>query len=194
MATHHADPRGEQLQVMQEGFRNLMSGEVEVVSSWAEALIYGLVKSSLEEQRPWKDILSTASIWYDYLSIPQLLEGHAGNFNEQDQANAITSIANYIDRCDYLFILAPPMMIMQEESGIGNNNRELPHSSAVKTKISETKDYNTWKGRGWCALELFAMAMKTGRAAMASARDRIIRVIKFVVNSTRSPRVRRGSS
>ena len=51
---------------------------------------------SLDEQRPWKDILSTASIWYDYLSIPQLSEGPTCNLNEQDTANAIASIANYI--------------------------------------------------------------------------------------------------
>ena len=68
------------------------------------------------------------------------------------------------------------MMIMQEESGIGHNNRELPHISVVKTKTSEILDYNTWKRRGWCALELFAMAMKTSSSAKARVRERIILV------------------
>ena len=36
VSTSHADPRGEQLQVLHEGFRNLMSGEVEIVEAGSD--------------------------------------------------------------------------------------------------------------------------------------------------------------
>ena len=144
-----------------------MSGEVEIGPYWMD--VYN-DQTWGRKQKPWKDILRTASIWYDYTSIPQL------TCNLDKQENAIASIVNYVDRSDYLFILTPPLMEMQEESGIGHNSLELRHSSAIKTKTSEVIDYNTWKRRGWCALELFAMAMKTGSSAKACVRGRIIRV------------------
>ena len=147
--------------------------------------------SSTRDERPWKDILRTAFIWYDYASIPQLSDGPTCNLNEQDTANAIASITHYVDRSDYLFILTPPLMEMQEESGSGNGEQRR---SVGKTKTPKIKEYNTWLKRGWCALELFAMAMKTGDAVKACTSESIIRVIKFVVNSIRNPHVKRGSS
>ena len=36
VSSSHADPRGEQLQVLHEGFRNLMSGEVEIVEAGSD--------------------------------------------------------------------------------------------------------------------------------------------------------------
>ena len=64
---------------------------------------------------------------------------------------------------------------MQEESGFRHNDGEQP-SFEGKTKTSKIMDYNTWLKRGWCALELFAMAMKTGSSAKSSVSERIIRV------------------
>ena len=96
VSSDHADPYGEQLQVLREGFRNLISSEVEIIPYWRDVFTNTCKKQPSKEQRPWKDILPTASIWYDYLSIPQLSEGPTCNLNEQDTANAIASIANYI--------------------------------------------------------------------------------------------------
>ena len=166
----HADPHGEQLQVLREGFRNLMSGEVEITPHWLDCFLYNAITMSpTRDERPWKDILRTAFIWYDYASIPQLSDGPTCNLNEQDTANAIASIANYVDRSDYLFILTPPLMEMEDGAG------RFGH-----------KDYNTWLKRGWCALELFSMVMKTGSTAKARTHRSIIRVIKFIINTIRN--------
>ena len=81
---------------------------------------------------------------------------------------------------------------MQEESGIRHNDGEHP-SSVDKTKTPKILDYTTWLKRGWCALELFAMAMKTGTAAKACSSKSIIRVIKFIGNTIRNLHAKRGS-
>ena len=190
MSASHADPHGEQLQVLREGFRNLMSGEVDIAPYWMD---YDDDRDWLVRQKPWKDILRTASIWYDYASIPQLSEGPTCNLNKEDTANAIGSIANYIDRSDYLFILTPSLMESHEESGFGHNDGEQ-RSSAGKANTPKIKEYSTWLKRGWCVLELFAMAMKTNSSAKACASESIIRVIKFTVRVIRDLHAKRDSS
>ena len=107
----------------------------------------------VKANHPWADILPSALVWYDYISIPQLSDGPTCNLSAEDTKDAIASIASYVGRANHFFILAPPLLA--NEGPIGGDN----DSKRVKV-TAEVRSYSTWLARGWCALEHFAMAMK----------------------------------
>jgi hypothetical protein len=164
MSPSHADAAGEQIRILQDGFRNLMSGQCKVLRYWVDAMMH---KPPAKNTSPeWDTIFRGAYVWYDYLSIPQLADGPTCNLSSEDTKDAIASIANYVDQSSYFFILAPPLMANQGSSNDG-----------ITTHVkSEVRDHGSWASRGWCALELFAMAMKTDDAPKARTTESIIRV------------------
>lgn len=72
--------------------------------------------------------------WYDYFSIPQLLDSKwfVNSLQMCSQDRAIQSIPAYIDRCELFFVLCP--MVESEDR-------------------TELLGPSTWESRGWCRME-----------------------------------------
>ncbi|CAE8703195.1 unnamed protein product [Polarella glacialis] len=128
---HHPDPDFEQMKVLQEALRNLLSGEVKVNSSIIASFLFNMGKGFEEFQA---QDLHSAYIWYDYFAVPQC-NSHPSNHPETEVSafqSAVRSIPSYVDRCKYFIILAPPIF---------------------RPDLKDVLDYSTWCLRGWCRVE-----------------------------------------
>ena len=87
-------------------------------------------------------------VWIDWASIPQPSVSSLDTSTEKkeklliDQRNAINSISAYVERADFVVIVAP---------GCLHADRRDPETN-LRTKTC----YRTYRGRGWCVLEVFA--------------------------------------
>ena len=137
----HPDPKGEQLYVLCRVMERLRAGEIDSVEmDMVMSMFYKWnFRTSAEE---WKEMLERTYIWFDWLSMPQPSAEKANSKNIDririEGSKAIRSIPAYVERCDFVMILAP--------TGY--------HSDR---KVSTC--YRTWRRRGWCLLELFASMM-----------------------------------
>ncbi|CAE8695227.1 unnamed protein product [Polarella glacialis] len=132
---HHPDPDFEQMTVLQEALRNVLSGEVKIGTSLLASLFNGMGIGIDEVQA---QDLHSAYIWYDFFAVPQCLS-HASNHPETeltDFQSAIRSIPSYVDQCNYFIILAPPIL---------------------RPDLNDSLDYSTWCSRGWCRVERLVM-------------------------------------
>ncbi|CAE8630002.1 unnamed protein product [Polarella glacialis] len=133
--SHHPDPDFEQMKVLQEALRNVLSGEVKLGISAIASFLFGMGKG-LDEIKP--EDLHSAYIWYDYFAVPQC-NIHASNHPETEMNDfraAVRSIPSFVDQCKYFIILAPPIL---------------------RPDLKDLLDYSTWCSRGWCRVERLVM-------------------------------------
>eukprot|EP00971_Amphidinium_carterae_P208130 4129688-Amphidinium_carterae.1 len=138
----HPDPHGTQLRRMQQIFCTFADLKAEALfkaKEW-EAFLQGVsagvgrhVRKQEEnivrrDARTADDLakhVQAGYVWLDYHSIPQRVK-------DETFLQAVHGIPNYVDRCDYFWICAPP---------------------ALHVDLGELRDFSTWRGRGWCRLE-----------------------------------------
>ena len=75
----HPDPAAEQLAALKDVLRKLMKGDTDVM---ANAMLRFVYKFNLHTSGAvWKDMLSRAYLWFDFMSMPQPLAGGGGMHN-----------------------------------------------------------------------------------------------------------------
>ena len=137
----HPDPEGHQLRVLCCALERLRDGKVNRVDM--DPLHTIAYKHNFTTTRiEWQDMLRKTYLWIDWISMPQ---PSADKYSNQtiaklraDSAKAIRSIPAYVERSDFILILAP-----------GCNHTDRNTSTC----------FRTWRRRGWCLLELFASFM-----------------------------------
>ena len=164
----HPDPTGDQLKALQTVITKLLEGRTSVRSN---AILEGIYNSkTVISGSEWMARLPNMYVWLDYFSIPQpgasphmkqstesigmsttdhrqlFVEGaevklDADGDGEITMAelisglkNAVDSIPSYIERSSMTWVLVPP----------------IPHLDLPNTVC----DFNSWRGRGWCRMEV----------------------------------------
>jgi len=144
---NHPDPHGIQLKTFLSVMKQLASniaGRVEM--NVFHTLIYEDNYVTLSGE--WKEMLSTAYVWFDWASMPQPSACPPGTSEEKkkemeaDLGNAVKSIPAYVEKADFVAIVAP---------GCLHVDRRDP-----ETKLRTKTCYRTYRSRGWCVLEMFA--------------------------------------
>jgi hypothetical protein len=87
----------------------------------------GTIKERRDQKNHAKSLLGHGYLWMDFWSVPQK--------DFQKQSAYINRIPQFVQRCSMFIVLAPPCK--HEDTG-------------------DMTDIETWKGRGWCRLELLA--------------------------------------
>lgn len=123
----HPDPQFQQMKVLQDALKNLISGGSEVCVDLISEAVY--FRSKGIPAAEWRSV--GLFLWYDYFSCPQLERGTSGRPSPHLQ-KAIESIPVYVSRCHYFIALCPVL------------------SSPDK---DETFSDYTWSKRGWCCVE-----------------------------------------
>jgi len=96
--SNHADPRGVHTRVLCRLFQQLLQkslGDTEMDAN--HRIVYGDDRFTSSER--WWTILRDAHIWFDWFSVPQL--------DEDERRNTLASIPAYVERSDFMLILAP---------------------------------------------------------------------------------------
>ena len=120
LANQHPDPKNEQLQVLQEGLRNLLAGVAQVSQPVQSELFHGRMPCPTAS-----DFKSTPLyVWYDFLCCPQ----DASECASRNRQWAISSIPSYVAKCKYFVVLCPALAHAEQRV---------------------TLSYETWTGRGW---------------------------------------------
>ena len=109
---NHPDPYGIQLRTFLRVMERLRNGEIsQVEMNVFHTMMYKtnhIVKSS-----EWKEILSSAYIWFDWGSMPQPSAYPPGTpkkkieKSQTDLRNAVGSIPSYVEKSDFVVIVAP---------------------------------------------------------------------------------------
>ena len=109
---NHPDPHGIQVKTFLKVMKRLASGEIDKVDMGVyHAMIYKTNYTVYAEE--WKEILSTAYIWIDWSSMPQPnafslnVSAEEKNKITINQRNAIKSIPAYVEKADFVVIVAP---------------------------------------------------------------------------------------
>lgn len=97
VTSQHPDPNFEQLQVLQDALKNMLSGAKPVSLPPAIEIFWGRVKCPTAADFNKSEVY----LWYDYFSIPQ----HESK--REHRENAIQSIPSYISKCFFFVILCP---------------------------------------------------------------------------------------
>ena len=126
----HPDPFFEQFKILQEAFRKMMSNASGVSANILVEMMYaqdtkGVTAKELTSQPLF--------LWYDYFSCPQI-EAQMGKTRQQ----AISSIAAYVEKCQYFVVLCPH----------------------VRHAENEALTKKSWESRGWCRLERAAEGLR----------------------------------
>ncbi|CAE7949814.1 unnamed protein product, partial [Symbiodinium sp. KB8] len=126
----HPDPFFEQFKILQEALRKMMSNASGVSANILVEMMYaqdtkGVTAKELTSQPLF--------LWYDYFSCPQI-EAQMGKTREQ----AISSIAAYVEKCQYFVVLCPH----------------------VRHAENEALTKKSWESRGWCRLERAAEGLR----------------------------------
>ncbi|CAE7497256.1 ANKRD44 [Symbiodinium natans] len=124
LSSRHPDPKAEQLTILQQALRNIVSGASQVCVPVVTEILFGRL------QRPCADSMKACNlyIWYDYFCCPQGAS-HSSSVNRQ---SAIDSIPAYVAQCYFFVILCPAFQHFDQD-------RTLSQSS--------------WARRGWCRCE-----------------------------------------
>ena len=97
LSTHHPDPDGQQLKVLQDALKNLLADRSRISTSIVAELVHGQAATPSAEELQETPLF----LWYDYFSCPQK--------SAADQLNAINSIPSYVAKCLYFLILSPAL-------------------------------------------------------------------------------------
>ncbi|OLP81340.1 hypothetical protein AK812_SmicGene38133 [Symbiodinium microadriaticum] len=108
----HPDPFFEQFKILQEALRKMMSNASGVSANILVEMMYaqdtkGVTAKELTSQPLF--------LWYDYFSCPQI-EAQMGKTREQ----AISSIAAYVEKCQYFVVLCPHVRHAENEVMLAN--------------------------------------------------------------------------
>eukprot|EP00397_Hematodinium_sp_SG-2012_P007069 GEMP01007111.1.p1 GENE.GEMP01007111.1~~GEMP01007111.1.p1 ORF type:complete len:620 (+),score=123.95 GEMP01007111.1:40-1899(+) len=125
----HPDPGNCQLYVLQKAILNLLTGK-DVCNSAKSSVNLCMKRGN----HRWAHLLANARVWYDFFSIPQA-EGRS-----TDMDLSIQSIPAYLKLSTFGFVLVPTLECQSHED-------------------TQTVNYHSWQGRGWCRLENFFMEM-----------------------------------
>lgn len=177
------DPNGVQLRMLQRVLLRLQEGNTDVETNWQQQLAFndrGLVRGAV-----WRDQIPRMYVWVDYCSMPQptagpmpsghwLTEMEKQDGSEVDTAGQDTDLAIQKDQT-----MRPPVerrLSQDHREGTGYLHKclkdgvtSLPayieRSSIVIVLVLATEhtcrrgevcDFGSWRGRGWCRLELAA--------------------------------------
>ena len=109
---NHPDPHGIQLRTFLRVMERLRTGKIsQVEMNVFHTMMYKtnrVVKSS-----EWKEMLSSAYIWFDWGSMPQpsayppLTPKKKIEKSQTDLRNAVGSIPSYVEKSDFVVIVAP---------------------------------------------------------------------------------------
>eukprot|EP00940_MAST-03C_sp_MAST-3C-sp2_P000311 g311.t1 len=135
------DPDGVQIRTLCRVFKRLLNGEIKRVDSDPKQVIFYNQHFSMEA-KDWKSILANAYIWFDWMSMPQPSAEDKKTFPDdqmkkiiQDGKKAICSIPAYIERSDFMMILAPSATHRDRKDKITGYSRE---GESSKMEIMET--------------------------------------------------------
>lgn len=153
----HADPHFRQLRVLQAIFKRAAAGNVRMGADFFGAVLF----NSRASVRPadLQDAMSWV-MWYDYFSVPQPDAPEAESSQHanlaSDLGRAVASLASYIDKCKFFFVLAP----------------------VVEHDFGHLLDYSTWRTRGWCRFERLVrqLSKKSGPMLLVRRPDTIVEI------------------
>ena len=142
----HPDPEGKKLKTLCRVLERLRDGDIDRVDMSAlHTIQYKHNFTVLSND--WKDMLRRTFLWVDWFSMPQPSAEKVEDIGDAKMeelrargSRAIRSIPAYVERSDFMMILAPP----SEHKNRGDDDNTC---------------YRTWRRRGWCLLELFASFM-----------------------------------
>ena len=104
----HPDPNGRKMEILSHVLRNLRDGCYDTETTSFHVIVYK--QNTITRSFEWKNLLSNAYIWYDWISQPQPSRGtgkeECARLN-RDLVSALDSVASYVERSDTLVILAP---------------------------------------------------------------------------------------
>jgi len=123
----HPDPDMKQFRVLQSCLRNIISGKCLVDTHWLSAIHF---KQDEKLSQDVCESFENAYVWYDFFGVPQLNKSYDPEAGEQ-LMNAVNSIPDYINMCEYFFVLCP----------------DLDHWTGSRC------DFVSWLSRGWCRME-----------------------------------------
>ena len=128
----HPDPQFQQLSVLQQVLRQLLTTDMPINTNIMTRVVLGYNQCILPQEWREKPLL----IWYDYFSIPQL-EVRNPSVTARDLQNAVDSIPTYVKMSRFFVLLAP----------------SVQHADTL-----QLMGKRSWLERGWCRLERVACA------------------------------------
>ena len=105
----HRDPDGEQLKVLQDALKNLLSGASTISVSMVMELLAGRQQGISFTDQP----ASRLYLWYDYFCCPQA--------NIQHRQSAIDSIPAYVAQCQIFCVLCPNVRHARSNTLLSNS-------------------------------------------------------------------------
>ena len=156
LSYNHPDPKRTKTNVLCRILQRFIDGDIDRIDMDPFQSIhyncnYSMTASEIQQ------MMSKMYLWIDWLSMPQTAALPA-TATEETKArvgalgwNAIRSIPAYIERSDFVLILAP----------CGQHaDRKDP-----KTKKGVYTSYRTWRSRGWCLVEFMASFLSRDSSA-----------------------------
>ena len=96
------------MQVLSKVLRDLRDGCYKTETDAFHVLLYK--QNTITTSSEWKELLSNAYVWYDWISQPQPAQGTSLDEVkrlQRDLVSALDSVASYVERSDTLVILSP---------------------------------------------------------------------------------------
>ncbi|GMH68756.1 hypothetical protein TrST_g4410 [Triparma strigata] len=181
------DPDGDQLFALQQTLARLSEGETDVEND-INMQLGGLLKGTVSGAE-WKAMVPDMYVWLDFSSMAQPSAGpmpsedlaeddvtknidrsasgedaeeqksddhrHSGGEVANCLNNGVASLPGYVELADFVFVLVPV----------------VEHKDRC-----ETCDFSSWRGRGWCRLELLACGLAPGNRRVIVVRGGSARV------------------
>eukprot|EP00439_Symbiodinium_sp_Y106_P064731 s136_g10.t1 len=135
LSADHPDPKGEQLRVLQDALRNLLSGRCRIRTSAITEFCFGRVRTPTPRELREKSLY----VWYDYLCCPQGLDAEAVSGRQR----AIDTIVAYVTRCQYFVVLCPALAHEDRQEIIDKeslNRRAWCRSERLARELGERGD------------------------------------------------------
>ncbi|CAE8658620.1 unnamed protein product, partial [Polarella glacialis] len=147
LSSVHPDPDSLQLRRLQDVFREILAGQSKKLFSTAnwntfskgesrasQILDSAVVQSRSPTEEAFQRDIKHGFIWLDWSSVPQAVDATTNSFEKQrqDQMAAVRSIPAYLERCNYLWVLAP---------------------TAIHADLQTVRNFSTYRSRAWCRLE-----------------------------------------
>lgn len=156
---NHCDPEGIQIHTLCSMLSRLMLGSVESVKTDIDFRLWADI-NVVTKAKEWKTILRDAYVWFDWISMPQPtqktdMHGHHYSSKQMKDISveckrALASIPSYVERSDFVLVLAPECMHQQRIDPYTNKRVRM--------------SYTTWRTRGWCVLELLSSALSRDKS------------------------------
>ena len=128
MGLGHPDPFREQLRVLQEALRGMISEELHIEQ---DAAVQFFLKGGRTLSKQERRQLEHAYIWLDYFSVPQMVP--EAPVTREEQLKYINSIPYYVESCEIFIALVPRSV------------HEAGHTCGEAS----------WLQRGWCRTEMW---------------------------------------